>query len=415
MGFLDGFAQVGSGAVDGFKQGLSIRQGLTDRRKAEADAQRAEDAKAAIARMFMPQQPDPSAGMIPGTMTPQPMPSPVDPSRFMMSAGPGALGAPVPPMPGQMSLPSAAPAPPLPGGATGAMPTPMAPVAPPGPSVMGMPASPPAQGDTLAAPPKPDGLSGAAAPTGQGFFEDTKKTLQNMYGMLAKANPNMDPVTAFDTIAMQLEQMKGVDESSKTYMLASVAQAKVDASLQIQAAKAESAAEVAQLRADAMRYKADIAADAATRIAGMKTDASRDVAGINAGARTEAAGITADSRRDVAGTQAGASRYRDDKRFEGMVYDSVIDAYVEADKARVGADARVDAALAMGGQKPRTGANAGVRPSPRQGRSTPRGGAPRAAAAPAYRSAQDVGAAYKAGKLTRPQATEILKKNGWAN
>lgn len=303
------------------------------------------------------------------------------------------------------------------------MPTAPAPPLPAGPvTPMAGPVDAPVSFAPIGAPepnagPQSNALSGVAEPAGN-FFQDSQKTLRAMFANIQKSNPELDPDTAFQAVATQIELMKGVDESAKVYMQASVAQARVDAQMEMAAVKATSAAEVAQIRAEAMQYKADIAAAAAKDVAGIKGETARDVADTNAGARVGAASIGADSRRDVAETQAGASRYRDDKKYQGLVYDSVLNAYVEADKARVGADARVDAAGAMSGQKPRTPAYGGARGSSGNaapGRTPPGQETRPAVAAPTYKSANDVATAYKAGKLSRDEAAKILRQKGWAN
>lgn len=217
---------------------------------------------------------------------------------------------------------------------------------------------------------------------------------------IAKANPGIKPEVLFAATGEQIGMMKGLDNESRIYMQAATAQARVQAGMQESLQKAQTALEAATTKAEAAQKIADIAAAAKEAVAhenaqsrekvagttakarvqsaGIAGNSRTAAAGIGADARVKAAGMGADSRRDVAATNAGARGASDQAGYDKAT-----------DTARIN----------MG--------------KPAQGRSAKQSRAAPPASSP-YKGATDVAAAYKAGKLTHDQASQILRANGWA-
>ena len=317
-----------------------------------------------------------------------------------LAAGPPQVS----PMPGAPSMPShsaQSPDPMMGNGppATSGMVPDGAPPLPQAASPMATaPAAAPAPGPTGAG---GDALSGAAASSGDPV-KDAQATIMNIAQQIKAANPQISPEELFNATNLHIEQMKGVRNDVKDYMVQQIELAKVQARIQTSENRLRGVEDTAQLnyqgrteaasiRGEAQRDVAGTQAGARVKAAGIGAGARVEAAGIGAGARTTAAQTAADAQRDVAGTRAGAT--------------------VAA--AREGRAGRENAAgFATGASKPKLvgydpqGNPIYVNQGGKSASSAPGSPAPAAT----YKSAADVKAAFQAGKLSQKQATTILQQ-----
>jgi hypothetical protein len=238
--------------------------------------------------------------------------------------------------------------------------------------------------------------TGAAATSGN-VVKDAQGTIMSIAQQIKQANPNINPETLFDATAQHIDMMKGVRNDVRDYMM-----------MQIDLAKQQYATQRAELRLQGVEDTSQRNYQGRVDSASIRGDAQRDVAGTQAGARIGAANIGADSRRDVAGTQAGA-----------RIGAANIGANSRENVAGTQAGARVTASQnERAGRENAAGFATGSK-TPQviaydaQGNAVYAGGkagpvkAPNVAAA--YKSPDDVKAAFAAKKLTQQQALGILR------
>ena len=203
----------------------------------------------------------------------------------------------------------------------------------------------PAQG-AQPQPPRDPNMSGVAAPTGQGFYADSKATLQSIAQSIAKANPGIEkhPEVLFSAVRQQVDLMKGIEPDTRIMLQAQVAEARMKSQEEIELMKAQNATEVAQIRAQTAAQIAELRAKTAELSAQIAAQAKLGAAATSAGAKVQTAQIG-----------AGAREYSADKGLEGRKAGAT--ATVDAAKAR--AKGTVDAAKVR--------ANAKTPPPPKVG------------------------------------------------
>jgi len=378
----------------GMNEGLSMQAKIAALRQAQNQRR----ASSAVGQMLL-------AGAVPSGAMPG-----------GMDDGMGGGDMPQPPMPGVASLPRDG-APPLPGAAPQMMPgqlpeSSMDLAAGMDPTEMGsFDSAPmlPAPASTPQMPPQPTGaggdpLSGAAAGTGN-VQHDAESTILNIARQLKAANPDITAEQMFDAVNLHIEQMKGVRNDVKDYMTAQVEVLKAQTRLQQTQMRVEGQENVAGINAGGRVDAATIRGDAARDVANITGNSRENVAGINAHSREAVAGMLADNRIAVAEIAANSREVIAATGADAKMYASK-----QAYRARVNAAALQMGVTPIAGPPPAT-------PAPRTGTPAPTpSGAPaapaRAPAAPAatrYKSADDVKAAYQAGKISRESATQILR------
>lgn len=389
-----------------FADGLSAGVDLSEKIKRQRDAQRMDNVKAAAASyglnnddaptMAPGQSSAPQQVQIPGQM---PMPGASPPPPPMAGAAPPPApmtggGAPRPPGP--------APAPP------GGAPPPPAPMSPPQ-GAGGTPLS------ATAAPPPPS-PAGAPPPQQTPLQQQSTQTLHSIVAGIKKANPNLSMLDLFDATEQVIGQMKGINDATKTQMTydtnmarlvtqMEMLQQNVQGRLTQQGMKDATAEDVAAMKAQVQQLTATIAAMSRENVADKNNKGRVEAARIGGSSRVAAAGIGADSRRDVAETnrKGGNERAQIGADSREAVADTNADARDYA--ADRGYDRGVDSARSTMGKDP-VRAKPSMQGQRRPTRSPSGGGS--------YKSADDVAAAYKAGKLTHDAAAKILRDNGWA-
>ena len=198
-------------------------------------------------------------------------------------------------------------------------------------------------------------MTGVAEPTGDGFVRDNQKTMSAIASRIAKANPGISPEVLFEAVHQQIGMMNGLTPESRLYMQAAAAQAKDQATLQVQLIKANSATEALQMKIEAQQRQLETLRASMEQIARINAQSREHVASTNAGARVQAAGIGANARVQAAGIGADAREYSAD---------------AGTTNAQIGANARVDAAtIGMGGKPPVR--QAPTARAPRQARAAP--------------------------------------------
>jgi hypothetical protein len=248
-------------------------------------------------------------------------------------------------------------------------------------------------------------MSGVAQPSGN-FIQDTQSTLKSIYQNIARASPGIKPEQLFEAANMQLEQMKGVEPDTKLYMQSQIAEQKIDMAAKVEAMKADSAADVAKIKAESSQQIAEMRAEVAKQIAELKDAGATTRTGMNVAGRENVAGTQAKARLGAAAlganahiTGANISAGAKDRATTARSGDVAGTNQSRERQGLTAAQAKENAAaIAMGKPPPYKLGEAG----------SGGGGAPQ------YKSAQDVAAAYKSGKLTRDKAAELLKQNGWA-
>jgi hypothetical protein len=311
MNFGD-FARVANAGVDSYF-------GMSDRLEQRA-------AKAAAARALLAGDQGMQAGaMTGGAMTGQPPVQPPAPGQPSAPAAPPQAGPPGMP-PG--APPQGGPPPALAnlgGGPPGAMPPAAgglvsAQTAP----RMVMPPGGPLTNDVR--PPMPDGaptvspatatapqqgqdpnLSGVADPTGN-VIGDISKTLGNMAQQIAKANPGIKPRVLYDAMAMQIDQIKGMNPEAQIYARMSIADKQMQSRIQEATIRATSVEDAMRIKTEeAERYHQQLI-EAQKEIARIRAEAQKEIARIRADASIKV-GAGHDSAH-VAGAQVGADARR---------------------------------------------------------------------------------------------------------
>jgi len=366
---LAGFAGL-EGLGDGMSLGLNLMQRIEQMRAAQAQQR----ARGATGRMLMADSAPPLPQIAP-QMAPQ------------MPAGP----MPQPPMPGQASMPGG-PQPMMDPTEMGAM---ALDGAPPLPQMGGEPMLPPEPVQQMGA--GGDPLAGAAAETGN-VVMDAQGTIKNIAQQIKAANPDISPEDLFEATNLHIEQMKGVRNDVKDYMVQQVELAKVQARIQ-----------AAEMRLQGQLGAAETNADARVEAARIGGDSRRDVAQTQAGARVDSANIGAGSRENVAGTQANARI-----RAAEIGGDSRVDSSANAANARMyDSDQRyrgsVDGGRARAGTGgPVTGATRPVnKPAIRSS------GGGRGNGGNQWSTLKQLQDAVAAGRVPRETAIRIAREKGW--
>lgn len=297
-----------------------------------------------------------------------------------------------PPQPPQGPQPPAMPQGATPGGPPQPTPMPGAqPMQPPmaaQPSPGGMPAGgggpsgapgPQGPGASPGQPPQPQ-VSGVAAPTGN-YVQDQNRTLGMLYQSVKRANPNIKPGEAFQAVNALVGQIKGVAPEDRLILQAMVANQRLDHEKQIKDMQAQSARDLQTAKEEWLAGQNEANRQLKEQLAELEAQVKKYAADRGKEGRLGAAATSAGARVTAAGMSAGASNYRADKNLEG---------------ANVRAGATRDSAATK---------NAGAANTAEIRATKGKKG---------YGSPADVVAAYKSGKMTREQAAQVLKANGWA-
>lgn len=258
-----------------------------------------------------------------------------------------------------------------------------------------MPPEPIAPGPAMGA--GGDPLSGTAAPSGDAVH-DAQGTIMSIAQQIKAANPGIAPEALFDATGLQIEQMKGVRNDVKDYMMSQIELAKIQARVQGY-----------EMRLSGQQYVADRNYEGRTDAATIRGDASRDVATTQGNARTDAARIAGGSRTDAARIGADARVAATERSSQSREYSADQNRGASDYRADQGYRGRVDSASAMAGSTARTKPGPRYQQPARPGAAQPaRGG--RSGAKP-YSKAEDVRAAFQSGQITRDQAVFILKRD----
>jgi hypothetical protein len=263
-------------------------------------------------------------------------------------------------------------------------------------------------------------------------IQQSQATVKSMYQAILQANPRLksDPQTAFQAVDDMISQMKGVDQSDKNLAL------QQNKLIQLQWQIAKDAADNASKQAiagghDATRVKTneasiegrheDVAAQqaGATNRTGMRDSTQVQTTGMRDSTQERDTDARDSTSVQVAGMRGGAgavprplkARIGADARdiaAQKKTLEDRLARYTRGDlkndpqrKAKIAA---IEKGLASIDDSAAAVADSGSR-----------AGRPGGQPAGAYKSADDVVKAYKAGQLSHDAATQILQQNGWVS
>lgn len=257
-------------------------------------------------------------------------------------------------------------------------------------------------------------MSAVAAPQTQDPMQQDRQTLQSIAASIAQANPGIDGATLFEAVHQQIDTMKGLDTAGKEQLraLTNLYQAQYRYGATIQ--QNQSRERVADTRAGAQRDVAETQAGAREYAADKGYQGRVESAQIGANARVSAAGIAASARQYAADVGFKGKMGQEASRVYERTYNTVYKSTMDADKARVAAEAKLDAArIQMGAEIPAKAPSPGAKPA---GKPSIVGKPPAAPVYPLppkgkYRSPDAAGADFRAGKLSEEQFRGVLRRD----
>lgn len=235
-------------------------------------------------------------------------------------------------------------------------------------------------------------MSGVAQPSGGKPSDDAQKTVMAIAQNIKKANPQIDPGTLFQAVTQQIATMKGVEPEIKDYM-----------NLQIKAAEMTTKLQEAQAKIDGLERRQGMRDDTQEDVqdkknkGGLAIQDDRNKGGLAVQGSRNAGNLATQGERNAGGLAIQGERNAGNLAVAGE------NAGSREEVARTGYKGKVDSARAGQGKEPLFYLD-------EKGNRVAAGGAPNApSGGGAYKSAEDVRAAYKAGKLKKDAAVKILQ------